>query len=502
MDAMVSSTVMLTCDGAFGIRGLSFENDSVVWATLINGYLEIEDELCGPVMKAEAFLDHIRNASFFSDADQETVSLAKIFCIGHYVKAYYAQYRGKRNTLIGYIRDLCKMANSMFCRLIVLRYMGERRNNANMRAVFDVLKNPIDDETYGAVAYSNDALYESYRVNLNYVSKILCNCAECQDNIVSRPLGRVLCVGNPRPRMADRGRGRSWLGDKTVHLKGSASFPPMCLPDIGHLSDAQISVILEELSNDVMQRHVYSVMDAGQLPLRLDTTSMGRDFMERNTIMLIYNVTFTLFLLSSVRKLIRLELDLLKCAFVEEVSNLRGCVANNPISEYYLDSLCNGRFSSETLPGLTVNFLAYFKVVRGCRSSMDSNRAKVVMEHLSLTNPRCHLHGERELMLARTIRSQILSECRSVNFDEIRREVDLLTVTDSALYTVAGIFMFKAPFGFGECGRSNMISDMVNVYAKRRRALISVQAMAEAKRARKRVPRDAVVRGVKSDTFQ
>lgn len=471
----------LTCDRAFGVFGLSFEQDSVVWATLTNGYLEIDDTLCRPVMQMEPFLKFLADARFSDDVSEETACLSRLACMCHYVFAHFAKYKRKRNTLVGYARKLCGVANSIFCQLIVMRYIGEKKGNGNLRTVFEALRNPRDDLRRVSAAYSGDDLYRSYCASLDLVSRVLCGCDDCKARSVAGAL-RDTAWGR---RARDRRRRRRRL---VCHLKGSPGFPPMHLPDIGHLSDAQSAVLLEELSCDVMQRHTTAVVAAGQLPLRLDAGAMGRDFMEKTTLILVYNVTFVLFLINTVRRLILFELGLCKDAFVREVARLRACLKDSPVSDRYLQCLAGGAFPADNLPNIMVSFMAGFKPAIRRLVPTNYNRNRVVLEYLSSMSYGLDGPCNFELAFARQLRNQILCRYKDVDFDGIEDMPDALIVADSVIHSCAEAFSFRTPCWFNSYYRSGAILGIVAHDLRRRRIASAVEEAARRKRERGRTP--------------
>lgn len=509
---MVLPNLMLTCDGAFGVRGLTFEDDSVLWGVLMNGYLEIDKHLCRPVMKMEVFLSFLSSIRFGGDVGERTVLYSKLFAVCHYLASHYAMYKKKRNTLIGYIRCLCKIANSVFCQLTILRYMGETHKNENLKIVFDMLTNPVEDDSYLSSAYINDALYNMYNTRLDFFSRVLCDCYECSGCGPCNVLDRVQPWRRTREKNISRlifsgsydGKGdtnrqcdidsamryrRRRLHRPTTYLSGSV-LGLLCIPDIKHMSRLQEELLVKELSKDLMQRYIHDAIDAEQLPLRLDVECMGRGFLEKATLVLLYNVTFTLFLISVVRKLIVLELTECKCVFLDLVSQLR-CFESDERLLRCLDLITeNDTFCTESLPGVAMAFMTEFRSVMTAETSSINmgmeNRARVTLEHMNSAG-RTRFAGRRgEISFARELRHVILSEYNTVNFERLRSRPDLTMVTSNVVCAVSGLFSFKAPLWFASCYRSSIIADMVALSARRRGVISTVEERAYRKRARRR----------------
>lgn len=481
---------MLTCDGAFDIYGLDFESDSVTWGVLMNGYLEMDRSLCRPVMGMEAFIHFISKLKMVSGVSPETEHMSKIFCLGHYVAAHYSKYHGKRNTLVGYMRQLCKMANSVFCQLVVLRYMGECHRNDNLRIVFDTLVNPVDDDGHVATAYINDDLYDIYRERLDFVSRVLCGCSECCDGTPVEIIGRVHPWMCRKIRMGVlRATGRHMLGGSFAHLRGSDSFFPMYPPNIRHLNPLHISLIISELSKDVMQQYIYGTIDAGQLPLKLNMECIGKGFLEKAVLVLVYNVTFTMFLISCTRRLIHHELTLCKKTFIECVSGLVSSCDSGFVIEGYTDMIARGGFSIDSLPGVLRAFMTNFRGTQPFPLSVGCNRAKVILEHICLLSPVNPSRTRYEISLAQQMRHTILSEYEVIDFDEITSDPDISTVTNTVLYSVSGMFIFRAPLWFTSCSGSGAISEMISSSARRRKIMSASRIRAERKRIAGRMVR-------------
>lgn len=492
---MVISSAMLTCDGAFGINGLSFEEDSVIWSVLMNGYVELDRSLCHPVMRMGPFVDFVKKLRFSDDVTVETSSLARVMCLGHYVTAYYAKYHGKRNTVVGYARQLRRIINSIFCQLVILRYMGESHRNDSLQQVFDILPIPLDnlDESESHLD-TGEELYEIYRTRLDFICRVLCDCDGCQSVGPPELLRRTQPWRCRKRSRASRCRSSSrtlWdaeLGKSVIHVEGFEGFPPLSPPEIRHLDSLQSALLISELTRDVAQRYIYEMIDGGLLPVRLDANGVGRGFLERVTMILICNITFVMFLSVTVRRIIDFELNLCREAVSASAKDLREVVVADELALRHLDLVAAGTYPTAGIPGVLRTLMGFFRspadsspdtlVTLGC------NRSKVILEHMCVSGLlRSGVRCRNEVFLARQLRHIILSEYESVRFSEIDSDPDLSVVTDAVLCRVPGTVTFKAPLWFAGCGSgSSVLRDMIACSARRRRAI----AKAEEKAAKKR----------------
>uniref|UniRef100_A0AAU7E237 GP30 protein n=1 Tax=Lemniscomys rat herpesvirus TaxID=3141920 RepID=A0AAU7E237_9VIRU len=454
---MVEVGRLLTCAGAFDIHGLDFETDAVVWAVLANPYFAIDRSICRPVMTAEAFIRFLSSAGFSEGVSETTVSLAKAFAIGHYVSAHLCRYKQRRNTLVGYLRQLCRMANSVFCQMTILRYVGECHRNEYLKTVFDVLRNPID-ECRGLSSELCEALYESYRTHLDFVSKSLCDCEDCADRVPS-PLRRVVF---PWLR-SDRGRGHRRRRTSPTFV--SIATGSTCLPDIGHLDAHQIESIRTGLVGDLMQQTIYDAIDDNRLPLCLNTDRLGRGFLERSALILVYNVTFILFLIVQVDRMIRLELQMCHREFLSHVSRLQGCCHQDPVVSRYVRGVSETHRSVYEMPAVMMSFMSFFRDRFRESCLPDLHRGRVAMEHVRMVrfdaNP-----GERsEVRLARWLRRRMLSD--HLAFYDVYEDPDLTVLDLDAIFDVNEVLVFKAPMWFAHpC--SEVVLDMAGSVFRRR----------------------------------
>ncbi|AAK57074.1 T30 [Tupaiid betaherpesvirus 1] len=464
---MASPSVLLTCDGAFDMFGLSFEDDSVFWGVLVNGYLEIDKSLCHPVMKAEPYLRRLAAVDFSPDASDEVAWLSRLCALGHYATAYYLRHRKKKNTLVGYLRLLCKIANSIFSQLVIMRYMGTCQRNENLKAVFDTLKNPVDEED-GPSCYESDDLYEFYRSRLPFYSRVLCNCEECVALGPSALLRRV---------------------QPCAHLRDCPTFYPMYPPPIGHLSPLQIQTVLVELSEDVMQRYVYQAIDGGYLPLKQTVEEMGKGFLEKAVLFLLCNVTFVLFLMSVVRRLLYFELQLFRQHFHRWFWE-RSWPAS-PLASLYEEFRASVHADEplERVPMLLHTFLTRVRgeTLAPLGPAAGTNRAKVVLDHLCLLGASTVSRPAPGVRLAQQLRHMILAEYEVVNFTELAAGPDSTVLNRTVLYAVSGQLMLRAPLWFTGCLTSGMVSEMVAAAALRQRSFVVSEARALRKRIAKRL---------------
>uniref|UniRef100_A0AAU7E1V4 GP30 protein n=1 Tax=Cardioderma bat herpesvirus TaxID=3141914 RepID=A0AAU7E1V4_9VIRU len=457
---------MITCDGAFNIYGLNFEDDSLIWSVLTNGYLEIDKSICGPAMRFSAFLDKLSGVRFSEGIPEKTKRFSTLFGLCHYVSAYYGKFHKKRNTLVGYMRLLAKVANSLFCQLVYLRRLGEHHRNENLKTAFDLLENPLELGERGLfTAYVNDELYVSYSGNLAFVSNVLCGCAECMGYVPRALLERV-----PRLRSGAARRRPSTRLCRYVPLLRDTSLT-MYPPDIRHLDAVQVELLVRELSNDLMQRYMYDSVDAGCLPLNLGYECEGKGFLERMTLHLVYNVTFVLFLISCVRKALSYEMELCCKTLKElmtEICEAPWVFRGKP----YLRFLLLRGFTAEELPGVACIVLSRFKRLHKTPDRLGFNQEKALIEHLC-GRSKGFGRRNRELMLAHRLRHVILSEYGVVNFSGIYSDPEVFRLTDTVLYAVSGLFIFKASLWFN-ISLQNIVA-VAATYGRRRRRLASVR---------------------------
>nr|WRQ19872.1 MAG: protein m30 [Herpesviridae sp.] len=464
----------LTCSGAFDIHGLDFESDTVVWAVLANAYFAVDKSICRPMMTAETFIRVVSDAGFVDDVSGITRCLSKAFAIGHYVSAHLCCYRNKKNTLISYIRQLCKIANSIFGQMVILRYVGECYKNEYLKAVFDILPNPIDE--YGALdSTSVESLYESYSVHLDFVSKALCDCRECADR-VPIPLRQVVC---PWIR---RGRRHRFSNDGVARS--------MRLANIGHLDERQVEVIRSNLANDMLQQTIYDAVDDCRLPLRLNTDRLGRGFLEKSVLVLVYNVTFILFLIVRVNRTIRTQLEVCRDEFLRYTFELQGYLRDEVVIAYVRD-IVKLRVSAYEMPNVMISFMIYFRNVfynDHWRICANHHRQRIIMEQLMMIQSDTDFLNERiEVRLARCFRRRLLSDPVMFRHHNVYCEPDMTVVDPAVFFDVTGLLVFRAPMWFAYPSRNEVVLEMAGDVFRRRLRILAADARAERTRENLRV---------------
>ncbi|AGE11508.1 GP30 [Caviid betaherpesvirus 2] len=527
--------MLLTSEGAFSVHGLSFDDDSVIWSVLINGYLELDQSITRPVMKAEQFLTFLRTREFVDGFHPDAETASRLLATCHYLIAYYASFSQKRNTLIGYVRLLCRMANSVFEQLLMLRHMGECHDNVNLRVVFDMLRNPISEGTVKN-AYSTEDLYEHYCSRVGFVSKALCDCHKCArvipdaiagtrmpwlygnysvtatagaesagrvrrrrrcgtavtdtpDGLNVSGIRRARRIGAMGSDIAYRSNvsARYGLHGSVAYLSESPSFPPMYLPNIVHVDDTSRDVMLRELSTDLMQSYVYGAVDSGRLLISLDNDSAGRGLLERIVLNLVYNVCFVLFLISTVRRLIAFEIDLLAQEFV--LQGVRMCRILDEYTNPGITLRCmvdRVRNRPNELPGMANLAIRLLRNYSTDSSRSGSNRARVILEHLCLMSSRRCVRRRFEIVLAQQLRHLVLSEYGVVDFSRLRERPELSMITEVILCASDGMMMFKSPLWFAYGPGSDVVSDVVSRAADRHRARSASEENALRERIRRR----------------
>lgn len=196
-EEMAVSSGTLTAEDLFHTRGLTFRDDSLLWAALAGKNLDDAHRRDLPSVRAKRFLELVNGLCFYEDTSEFYQILSRSAALSHFVVREYVVDGERRDTLAAHFNRLLELLDALFLQLMTLR----NGNDSDIVAqAFDLLPYPKDwtgdlrpPNSTVLERYIEDETFVAFAERATFITALLCHCDRCRYGLFVRAVRHLRC---------------------------------------------------------------------------------------------------------------------------------------------------------------------------------------------------------------------------------------------------------------------------------------------------------------------